>query len=504
MLERKDAVDVLVSPDEDAGDVLERLESLLPCMVNLHIPANARAFQDFEDFRRLKALTARPGTSIVVAAEDATIEKLARLLGFPTAPFGSTSKPPAPATDLVREQLEQSSKVQRRLPILLSIGAALVVLAGAAFAIAPTLVSAQVTIEPKADKLVSDVYLVLVPEGSPAPQELALEGQPIKAIQVTGRTVEAAVEVTGEGVAHGSKLLPDKPATGKVRLSNPNPFPVTVKAQTPVATIRGVRYVTTADVTVPAADPFGSGVLGTAETGVLATSGGASTNLDAREIQTRLDNGVYVINPEPLTGGTDKRVPVVSAEDIKVLREALEVKLKGQLTDALSASVPQGFLLLTDTVKTSGIQVETDHEEGAVAEGFSMKLKASASGLAYRPEDLRQGAMSYMQAQIATRQLGDASPVIRGIKTSDFQLQTADPLPIFKATVEVQYSYQLSEAAANQLKRSLAGKSESEARSLLAGLPYVATARIVRSPAWIPGGLPSSPDKILLNFQEGR
>ncbi len=512
MPDRREPVYMAVPPDEDVDEIIARLRPILPAEVHLHIPANATAFQDFEDFRKLKGLMAAPGTSIVVAAEDKTIERLAHLLGFPVERYeprsrDRTASAPEPAPrppDRPSQPSPRAPAWASRAPILLSLASALVVLAILAFLAVPAITTAEVVVTARSETLAQDVHLVLVPEGSEAPGSVTIGDRTVKPIPVPAKAVETATELAAEGVAHGSKTVPDRPASGRVRLSNPNPFPVTVKAGTAVATVNGVRYVTTADVTVPAADPFGSGVLGTSEVGVTATSGGSATNLDARAIQSRLDNGVYVINLEPISGGTDRKVPVVSAEDLKAVRDDLEGKLRAQLLDALSNTVPSGYRLVTETVELSQVQVESDQEEGAVAERFTVKVRASASGLVYRPEDLREAALSSARSAVMSRRLGEATPAVTDVITSPFQLLSVDPAVVFGTKVVVRYRYQLDEAGSANLRQRLAGKPMPEAEALLASLPYVSSANITKSPAWMPGGLPGSPDRITLRFQESQ
>jgi hypothetical protein len=512
MSERKEAVYILVSQDEDVDAIIARLQAVLPAAIQLHIPASATAFQDFEDFRKLKALLAQPGTSITVAAEDKAIERLAHLLGFPVGTY--SPGPPATLTpepeaesrpyDIPMKPSSGDAARHSLIPIALGLATAVAVLATVAFFVAPAISSAQVVLTAKTETLSQQIPLALVPEGSTVPETLTIRDQTFKLVAAPAKVIEVSAETSGEGIAHGSKTVPDRPASGRVRLSNPNPFPVAVKAGTTVATVRGVAYVTTGDVTVPAADPFGSGVLGTAEVGVKASAGGSATNLDARAIQTRLDNGVYVINPEPISGGTDRQVPVVSAEDLQTLREDLETKLRSQLRTSLAEAVPEGYRLVTETIKMSDVQAQSDQEEGAVAERFNIRLTAKASGLAYRPEELRALALRSAQALVSGKRLGDASAVAIDASATPFELISTEPTVVFTTKVTVKYRYVPDDATIGSLKRALAGKPEGEARAFLASLPYIASASITRSPPWLPGGLPGSPERITVRFEENQ
>ena len=166
------------------------------------------------------------------------------------------------------------------------------------------------------------------------------------AAQVPAENVEVVITESGDTPVFGSVMLPDATATGTVQATNPFPLPVTIPANTQVGVVAGISYYTTDEVSIEASDPFGALSFGVANLPVTADKPGAQGNLPARSLIGQLENGVYIVNEEPVSGGTDKQVAAVSEDDRLLLRRGLEEKIRNAALDTLKANLQPGQQLI--------------------------------------------------------------------------------------------------------------------------------------------------------------
>lgn len=178
--------------------------------------------------------------------------------------------------------------------------------------------------------------------------------------------------------ASGSKNAGEK-ASGTVSFRNGSPNAVSVPAGT-ILTTNGLNFATTGSVTVPAATLSFSCqpnnlCPGTATVTVMAPEGGAKYNA-ASGSMSGAPSGVTANLQNPTSGGTDKIVKVVTAEDVQEAREALaegetkgvEAQLKTQLKNATA---------IEGSYRVDYTEVKSTPEVGAESESGNAILSAT-------------------------------------------------------------------------------------------------------------------------------
>jgi hypothetical protein len=172
-----------------------------------------------------------------------------------------------------------------------------------------------------------------------------------------------------------------------------------------------------------------------------------------------------VRNPAPTEGGSRTEFPEVSQEDVDkamaTLQEQLDASFQGQLSDPLVA--PTGTTIFDETAVLGEATPTANLEElvGQELEAFELGLTANGTVVAVDPSPVESIAQTRLESFVSPGfELVDGSvriepgvPVIEG--------QTVR----FPVTVEAS-QVQIPDAA--ELKRLIMGKTQDEARSLLA------------------------------------
>lgn len=192
--------------------------------------------------------------------------------------------------------------------------------------------------------------------------------------------------------ATGTRTEPDGTAAGTILLTNTSTVDIEVPAGTLLTSNTGVTVVTTEDAVVPAADPFGSLTVGSAAIGARATSAGPAGNIGAESLQGQLDSGVYYSNRDAFTGGTDRVITVVSADDIAALRHQAEVDLNAQAALALESRLLPEQRILDGTKTREPMQFAFDHQAGDDAQVVGVRATLALSAETYRLGDIHEQA----------------------------------------------------------------------------------------------------------------
>ncbi|HYH03088.1 MAG TPA: hypothetical protein VEC37_08315, partial [Bacillota bacterium] len=150
--------------------------------------------------------------------------------------------------------------------------------------------------------------------------------QDILAGKIPAKVVDKVAELTVQTATTGKKVIGITPATGKVILINRSTQPVVVPKGAIVIGNNGVRYQTGKNVLVPrkiTRTRYGIPVgeeYGKVEVSVIAMEKGTLGNRPAKsisKIEGKYQKFLQVVNLEPLTNGSDQRLPVVAAADFQ-------------------------------------------------------------------------------------------------------------------------------------------------------------------------------------------
>jgi hypothetical protein len=295
-------------------------------------------------------------------------------------------------------------------------------------------------------------------------------------------TYEATIPTTGE------RFEPDQPARGEVLFTNPTTSEAFVPSGTALYSAAGLEYLTEADVTVPAADPFGSLTFGSATVAVAASAAGPDGNLAAEGLTGQLGSGVFYSNRAALEGGTQRRVAVVSEADTAALeqqaRDALAVRGEPDLSDQLNT----GEQLAPGSLERGEPQLVFDQPAGADAAQLTVRATVELSGTAYDPAALHTAAEDELHARlpaivpsgqlmIADSLTLDAPQPIAGGNGLAFQMS---------GTAETQAV--ISSEELDAARSELVGADAAKAAEVAAAIPGVASSTVEVGPDWLPFG----------------
>lgn len=299
--------------------------------------------------------------------------------------------------------------------------------------------------------------------------------------------------------ASGSKNAGEK-ATGTVKLSQQSQTATTVPAGTQLSTDGGLVFTTTGTVVVAASTIGGScfptACPGTATVSVVAPEGGAKYNAASGSL-SGAPNGVSATLQNPTSGGTDKIVKVVTAEDVRKAKEALsednsktaQSQLKSQLKNAV---------VVENSYRTDYTDVKATPEEGAESESGNAVLTATVVHVLYGVSESELGKYldAYLKKQLAA---ADNQRVYdNGRSKAKFQDVTSNndgaELTVV-ATAKI--GPQLDES---EIKKQSVGRKGGEIQESLQAIQGIEDVEVQYFPFWV-SSVPNDEKKINVQFK---
>ncbi len=309
------------------------------------------------------------------------------------------------------------------------------------------------------------------------------------------RAIERRIAVDLSAPVTGERFEPDGTASGTVDLINPFPQAVTVPAGTSLIGRNGSRYLTVEDVTVPAADPFGSLSFGSTRVAIQAEVAGPDGNADPGVVTGQLDNGVFYRNQEAVTGGTLKRIPLVTEADIEGLRERARAELQARVEQALNETLAPGELLVDGSTEIGEPSFEFSHRAGDATDQLTVHAALTVRARAYNPEAMHQQAQDEAGRRLA--RLAGPNDVVLG-NTLDFsQPEAIDSAGLaWRIRARGQARAVLTEAQLAAVRQAVLGRPLDEAEAALRQIDGIAEARITLEPDWAPRRMPEFASQI--------
>lgn len=390
-----------------------------------------------------------------------------------------------------RSQRRFPRRSRRALMLIGAIGAPLIVLiivAGILMYILPT---ATITIVPVEKSISADLVYGLATSGSTYDVSI----QPVAITHTT--TFDKQIPSTGE------RFVPDGTASGNVLLTNPLLQAVTVPRGTALAGKNGLTYITQKDVTIPAADPYGSLSFGSATVAVAASKAGDSGNTGAGTIVGQLDNGIFYNNRDAIGGGTMKRIAVVSQADIDALKKAAESDLAGRVDKEFQASIASGMQLVPNSVTKTDPSFQYSLNANQDGAEVSIHATQTVTGEAFDPGKLNALAKDEAARQLAAK--SGPNEIILGDTVA-----IGDPVALpggisFTRHATARTRAVISADEQRALEKQIVGKSEADVQSIIKSMNDIASYRIVIKPSWLPQRIPelNSHIKILVSNADG-
>jgi hypothetical protein len=366
---------------------------------------------------------------------------------------------------------------RRRLPVLLAaIVAPLIVVAIVAAILAYALPTATVTLIPVENTISSELTYGVAMPGT----KYDIEVTPVSVSHTT--TFDKQIPTTG------ARFEPLGTASGTVLITNATLQDVTIPAGTALQGANGVTYYTQQSVGIPAADPFGSLSFGSGSVGIAAASPGEDGNTDAGSITGQLAAGIYFKNQDAITGGTVKKIAVVSQDDIDVLTQAATADLKDRAPKEFDQALDPSLTMVPDSQKaadpTFSYSLQPGQDGGAVSIHASQTITAEQ----YDPTKLNQLAKDEAARLLAAKAGPDE--IILGDTVT-----IGDPVALpgglsFSRHATARTRAVISDDEQKALEKQLVGSSVSDAEAILSGMSDVRSHNVEIKPRWLPQRMP--------------
>jgi len=304
---------------------------------------------------------------------------------------------------------------------------------------------------------------------------------------------------TQQAPATGQKNNGDR-AQGDVVITNcSEEDELTVPAGTGLSSA-GLTYITQKSVTFELSGKTNSGCkvvdgFTSSAVGVLAQTGGANFNLPAGSNFTVAGfTGLTAKSDDPLAGGTDNIVKIVSQADIDAAKQKItstDSSVKSELRKQLQN---EGLSAITATYVAGTPAFTNSSNPGSVADTVTVTAAISYTMFGVKSDDLESLVRTDIKSQIDTAKQGILNA---GLDEALYKVGT-----ISASNAEVKFETTSTvgpDVDANELKQQVAGKKGGDVKKLLQGNPGITDVQIRLSPFFVTS-VPKNPEKITITI----
>jgi len=308
---------------------------------------------------------------------------------------------------------------------------------------------------------------------------------------VGGSSVEVTEDGNTTGTATGTKDIGDK-AKGSITIFNSDSDSHTLDSGiiiTCTSNCSGnLQFTLDSSVTIASgsSDPTNLSA-GTATVNVTAVNIGTEYNVPSGAKFSIPNSSVLAAkNSNAFSGGTKKSVTVVAQKDIDSTLTQLTNNLKDKAKSDILGKVGQDQEVLPEFISTTITKKSSDKNIGDEANSFNQTATISFAGFAYKKSDIENLAKSAFAGKL---------PAGENFTTEGFTFSIADMTNKNNATT-AHLNLKASLAPnvnTKDLAKEIAGKSFSDARSILSKIPQFSDATFMLSPNlfFLPKGLPN-------------
>jgi hypothetical protein len=302
--------------------------------------------------------------------------------------------------------------------------------------------------------------------------------------EIPARILVKEDHIPVQSMATGKKVVGFSPATGKVVLVNSTNQPIVIPKGTALIGRNGLRFLTDSDVLVSQKSvKMESGievatVNGKAEVEITAEKRGLIGNQPAKSI-TRID-GKYqrylkVTNPAPTMNGTDKKVTVVTLEDVKKSEEEARRQMELVGRDMVTAWIGDQYLYLPDLVKLEVLKISYNQNIGDESDILQTTLDYRITVLApawsginkYLAKQLDRNLPPFFQATSHKVELLSAKVIAAGNSSAQLELEGKGKIR--------------GVLSPNKIKDLIKGRTLEDAKTVLLAQNEIANAKIAIS-----------------------
>lgn len=358
-------------------------------------------------------------------------------------------------------------------------------------------------------------YTKIILESQPLTRSLTIkvktgaETSPEK-MELKGQTLEAAVEITDEIATTGEKLV-GKKATGKATIYNKTDKKIELdKGSKLNYDEKDLVFILKDDVEVPPKEELSSPSpseitykLGEATADVEAADIGDAYNISedkTLEVDGYKSSEMTAKTRGDLSGGESKKVKVVSEEDKTNLQKKVTDAAKERATTDIKFKLGRPQHLVEGSTTAQITKEAYNAKVGDETDKLTLTAYAAAAGLTYLESELNtlldklvqnlvpEGHdLSEKQREVTVTPLGNSNTSVLNSSEADLQVTLK--------------TFTVTRIDKDELKKSMAGKSVSEAEKILGGIRNITTYSIEINPT-IPlfGKVPKDLNRIILDI----
>lgn len=293
---------------------------------------------------------------------------------------------------------------------------------------------------------------------------------------IPAQIIRATVETTATIPTTGTESLDSAPATGIVTFTNKTDTPVDIAANTTLSTSAGtpILFRTVSSTTIPT----GIGQRVDINVEALQSATGSIGNVEASMINTiigPLDDAVTVLNLAPTTGGENRSVDVVTADDMLNLLNSVRVQLQSLAYEDIGTRITDNQLIIIESIQITEERNDWTtytHDIGDATDSVSLTMRAVVTAMVVDDRFGQQITLAHLSSQLEAGKSirPDSITYTRGPIIS----QESANRVTFTATSTAKIIQQFDSA---QIQQQLAGMSLADAQRLLATQVSVTTTK---------------------------
>src|SRR3989344_2736535 len=306
--------------------------------------------------------------------------------------------------------------------------------------------------------------------------------------QINGQEIVGEANGSRKAVTTGTKEL-GEPAKGEVTVFNWTTSQTSFPKGTVIISKNGIKFELDGEVSVASRSASTPGESSTLITAVdLGSKGnlGAGTDFTLQEFDELLYSGT---NDNAFSGGDEKKVTVVSQEDLDKLEESLLESLKQNATSNLKEKLA-GKTFSESTIEVEIVKKVFDKKLEEESSLVNLDMSVEATAIAYSEEELKK---------LLAENVKDDAPENLEAKAEDIKLLKVDATGTTRGlnltgSFEAKFIPKFDE---NELQEKVMGKSVKKTRETIKGLPEVVDVNVNFSPSFFfASSLPTSKEKI--------
>jgi VCBS repeat-containing protein len=337
--------------------------------------------------------------------------------------------------------------------------------------------------------VVKDTFILTAVTGTPDAAK-----RQVQARQLTYTTPVQSKTVPATGI----KNTPAIQASGTLTFYNGNTYAYTVAAGTKFTDSHGVQVENTSSVTIPAGNPQTG--YGHTSAPAIAVVGGTSGNIPANDFNETPccgSSSVLVYNLAAFSGGQNSQhYTVVQQSDVNGAAGPLKTSQTQNAQKGLSAEIKSNEKLInTPQCSTS---VNPNPAVGTKATSVTVSVTATCKGEVYDQQGAKSLAAELLKSE-AQKSLGSNYALLNdNVVTQITSASIVDGNGTISLDVNAEgvWVYQFSDAQKQNLAKLIAGKSVSDARTILLQQMGVSDAQITISDG--SNTLPTNPSDITI------